>query len=649
VNHRSPVADDARGQATVLIALAALLLFALAGLVLDGGFEAAQYRQAQNAADAGVLSAARSLLAGAAINSIPSNAQLATIAQKAIANNRAVGTFASLPTASVNLGPFPNYSTAQTADASHLTLQGGGSPCATVGDFDISGGNAIGSTQSLALPGASTASDKVSTLSGHFYDLVNGCASAEAGCTLYTATFQPGQQSNGTAQACSGVGLPANISTPVGTVLAQQVSPVVYGPPGAAGIPRSSADNVLTNVQFGSPGVATVTASTVTTSVRGGMDPNHPDRAASDAAAGVGNLGTSIGMAVEPQLSIGLSVSGGTAKSHVVATATSLWASSSCSIGAGGGTMTIADPLRFATVTLTFNADCTLPSLPGAVTSALSSLGITLTVQGGYANQSSGCASAPLPLAAGQRCQVTQCLARIGLAVGDDASHSACLAEAIASVTNDGGTGVTPSTTYALGDTASTTSPNFFFGVFGWQSTKPGARAAVGLYRINDLSTTAFNSAPLAVASTQVEVVSGQYKPLVTGGVYYLYGSNINNFAHVSAPAGWLGRVTSSGAHAVGGTLTLDTSGGAPNTFLSGGGFYVLPVVNPVSKQVLYYAVFDTVASPPAGCDAGAVCGLLDISIPVPTPNTTVDTPVAGAWTAYTEPAATTLQLTQLP
>ncbi|MEA2672720.1 MAG: putative Flp pilus-assembly TadE/G-like, partial [Chloroflexota bacterium] len=67
MNQRSPVRRvrrrHSRGQSLVVVALSGIALLGIVGLALDGGMEAGNFRQAQNAADAGALAAARLIFA----------------------------------------------------------------------------------------------------------------------------------------------------------------------------------------------------------------------------------------------------------------------------------------------------------------------------------------------------------------------------------------------------------------------------------------------------------------------------------------------------------------------------------------------------------------------------------------------------------
>jgi hypothetical protein len=58
----------------------------------------------------------------------------------------------------------------------------------------------------------------------------------------------------------------------------------------------------------------------------------------------------------------------------------------------------------------------------------------------------------------------------------------------------------------------------------------------------------------------------------------------------------WQGRVSAAAGHRVGATLSsVSGAGSGPGAYLSGGSYSLLPVINPVTAVVEYYAVFRTV------------------------------------------------------
>ncbi|HEX7069347.1 MAG TPA: pilus assembly protein TadG-related protein, partial [Rhodothermales bacterium] len=56
--HRKRASEDERGQILVIVAAGMVILVALVGLVIDGGFAWGRQRDTQNAADAAALAGA---------------------------------------------------------------------------------------------------------------------------------------------------------------------------------------------------------------------------------------------------------------------------------------------------------------------------------------------------------------------------------------------------------------------------------------------------------------------------------------------------------------------------------------------------------------------------------------------------------------
>jgi hypothetical protein len=63
----------------------------------------------------------------------------------------------------------------------------------------------------------------------------------------------------------------------------------------------------------------------------------------------------------------------------------------------------------------------------------------------------------------------------------------------------------------------------------------------------------------------------------------------------------WQGRVSAAAGHRVGATLSsVSGAGTGPGAYVSGASYSLLPVINPVTAVVEYYAVFKTVAGHPS-------------------------------------------------
>jgi hypothetical protein len=86
--------------------------------------------------------------------------------------------------------------------------------------------------------------------------------------------------------------------------------------------------------------------------------------------------------------------------------------------------------------------------------------------------------------------------------------------------------------------------------------------------------------------------------PLTAGHDYYLYGSLKQSYSPVDKfAASWQGQVSASSGHQVGAILSSVAGAGAgPGTYVSGGNYYLLPVIDPMTAVVEYYGVFKTIA-----------------------------------------------------
>jgi hypothetical protein len=125
--------------------------------------------------------------------------------------------------------------------------------------------------------------------------------------------------------------------------------------------------------------------------------------------------------------------------------------------------------------------------------------------------------------------------------------------------------------------------------------------------------------------------------PLDVGHQYYLDGAQMQSYSPVdSYPSTWQGQVSAPSGHQVGATLSsVAGAGSGPGTYVSGGSYYLLPVIDPATAVIEYYAVFTTVAGHPSW-------GLLVNSIPVQAkPSTTWMVDAGG------QAAAATVKISQ--
>jgi hypothetical protein len=85
------------------------------------------------------------------------------------------------------------------------------------------------------------------------------------------------------------------------------------------------------------------------------------------------------------------------------------------------------------------------------------------------------------------------------------------------------------------------------------------------------------------------------------GHQYYLYGAQKQSYSPVDKFANtWQGQVSAPSGHQVGSTLSsVGGVASGPGVYVTGGNYYLLPVVNPANAVIQYYAVFKTVAGHP--------------------------------------------------
>lgn len=154
--------------------------------------------------------------------------------------------------------------------------------------------------------------------------------------------------------------------------------------------------------------------------------------------------------------------------------------------------------------------------------------------------------------------------------------------------------------------------PTYFLGLLGWRQTNPTAQATAQILTVSDISDDAFAASPYAIPDTGIaqDGAGGSYNLLAgttvgpvntnpIGHQFYLYGpSMLTNYpVMATAPSGWQGRVATTTTHSVSSTLTPITGvASGPSAFVSGGGYYVLPIIQPVTNIIEAYGVFAVVA-----------------------------------------------------
>jgi hypothetical protein len=163
--------------------------------------------------------------------------------------------------------------------------------------------------------------------------------------------------------------------------------------------------------------------------------------------------------------------------------------------------------------------------------------------------------------------------------------------------------------------------------------THPTAKTSAAVLQVDDETDDAFNNAAYAVPDVATNMdCPCVTAPLRAGHSYYLYGSQMQSYSPVDKFAStWQGRVSAAAGHRIGATLSSASGpGSGPGAYLSGGSYSLLPVINPVTAVVEYYAAFKTVPG-------HAAWGQLVNTIPVQAnPSTTWISDAAGLAAAMT-------------
>ena len=611
------------------MALMMVGLIAIVGLAIDGGMNAGNYRMAQNSADAAAASAARWVYEYQNSNGeLPTRSEVQSEVDTYLAQNKGTPGLAIL-----TAGPRAGGRTMRTGGGAALdySLASATTPAATSASSTTNlagitaGTTSVLSSNSTAAVGTSGNSATASSVAqiAQLQTVVLGQNTTQAAQCVQssaTSTTATGQH------ACTGsVNLPMTVTapstTPTGTLSSQFVTAGVN----AAGVPHANAEQVVASAGTGSVPVTglgttsvSATAAASSNDIVGGATPSATSEIlAQNLSVALPGSVTLTSAAVDYHLQIGASynqstssTTSGKVTTTTVTSTLSLTATPLCTPG------TVAINVGAVLVgTIQVGSNCApLVALPASVTNTLAALGITLafnslTPAGGTCTTGAS------------TCSVSACFvqATVKATVNGPTLASACVLEADASLAVTGGgsqtdtcaTAGSGSTTYcptlqpfAVTVVCHVPTPTYFLGVLGWHQTNPTATATAEVLNIADISDTAFNASPLALPDTGVALDGKTYSLLgdtISSGSYvspigksFYLGSSMGTYypAAVGAPAGWHGQVTASSGHAVGSKLTPVAGGGSnPSAFVSGGSYFVLPIVTPISFVVEAYGV----------------------------------------------------------
>lgn len=580
------------GQSIVVLALSGVALMGIVGVALDGGMEAGNYRTAQNAADAGALAAARLIFVdGRQVPpTSPTVTQMTTASNAEIRHNGAIpgkpDLSAALTTTGGTLDNFvPDAGTGTIAHAALATVS------ANVNAFLATVTATVAATESNAqsvvrtvAAGGSSAVGQVDLASVNLTVAILGIPISVQGgllCLQSSLTYPTALAGSllGTwigSAACplNSLGLVTSLLGTLGTISGsaginlspESTNAFISGT--VPYLPHAISSNALTTVNILNLGTS-VTASAANVVSQVGQSANviaSDDFNLANVATGLLGLGVSIPL-VNIHAELNYTPAGGvTAPAPTCDTGT---------ITLGGTSFSILP-------------NCHIPGLP------LNLLGVTLK-DFGSSITTSGCP--------GLTCSEHGCFLDLSV-LGSLAD--VCLGEFDLSAA-----GSRMSTSAAAGNAALTNAitviahkdtPTFFMRVLGWTVTHPTAQTSAAVLQVADESADAFAKAPytMPAVATNMDCPCAA-APLVLGKQYYLYGAQKQSYSPVDKfPSTWQGQVSAASGHQVGSTLSpVAGVASGPGVYVTGGNYYLLPVVNPANAVVEYYAVFKTVAGHP--------------------------------------------------
>jgi hypothetical protein len=632
MNQQSPVRRvrrrDSRGQSLVFVALSGVALMGIVGVALDGGMEAGNFRTAQNAADAGALAAARLIFVDSRTvpPTVPTVTQMTNASNAEIRHNKAIPGKADLSAALVTTGGtldnfVPDAGTGVIAHAALATVSAQvnaflATVTATVAATES---NAQGLVRTIAA-GGSSALGQVDLASVNLTVAILGIPISVQGgllCLQSSLTYPAalsgsllGSWIGSAACPLNSLGLVTSLLGALGTITGSagiNLSPestnafisgvVPY-------MPHSISSNALTTVNILNLGTA-VTASAANVVSQVGQSANviaSDDFNLANVATGLLGLGVSVPL-VNIHAELNYPPAGGvTAPAPTCDTG---------SVTIGGSSYSILP-------------NCHIPGLP------LSLLGVTIE-DFTTSVTTSGCP--------GLTCSEHGCFLELSVlaSIADVCLGEFDLSAAGSRMSTSAAAGNT-ALTNAITVTAHKDTPTFFMRVLGWTATHPTADSSAAVLQVADESTDAFAKAPYTMPSVATNMdCPCTVAPLVVGHQYYLYGALKQTYSPVDKFAStWQGLVSAPSGHQVGATLSsVAGTGSGPGVYVTGGSYYLLPVVDPANALVEYYAVFKTVAGHPTW-------GQLVNNIPVhAVPSST------WALDAFGQAGAVTVKLTQ--
>jgi hypothetical protein len=639
----------------VLVALAGVALIGVTGLALDAGYAAGKLRATQNAVDAGSLAAARTIAVDgqSSTPTFPSQSTLQTVSNTEVQHNGAIpGTFSSGggggggggSTSSVVTGGYDYFipdttsssgaTNGTSGEKAHVALATISASLAGVASVNVAldEATAAGAVGSAALGGHATASGQVdvANVQANILGIIGtGNHLANIHCLSSSRTYSSTGWTSPPGTSCDGAlgGLvdgilgiidpvisAAGVSVAPGETMSYLGStPAPYFPQAISTQALATSHSATDDGTAVSTGVGNVTARIgPSPSVLASADLDLATLAVSGILSGSAAVGTvHAELDYSPTGGITASWKCDTASVTISGTAHSLPAN--CAIA--GLPLTIAG---VSVRTNTYAMTC-VSALNCQLKGCLLDLSVAATV-------------------------ADVCIGEIDLtAVGSKWSTSSTTSGTGSTGSGgagsgSGGWGTAGGLTGCVTTTGYTNSPTFFMSVLGWLVTHPSASSSSCVLQVADESDAAFTNASYAMPDWATpQDCSCNSAPLTVGHQYYLFGSSMQAKSPVPKfSSSWAGQVGAGSGHSVGSTLSpVSGTGPGPGTYVSGGSYYLLPVINPSTAIVEYYAVFKTVPG-------YSYLGTLTSSI-------IADAAPAATWSPYAAAgaAATTVKVTR--
>ena len=594
----------------VVVAVGALALIGATGLAIDGGMAAGAYRHAQNAADAGALAAERKEFVN--FLSLPpvasTTSSLTGIATTEVQHNGAqLTSLTSGSTPSTVWVPTTSGGMSAQADFSELstsiptTPANGLIPAIPGYDLDVISNKAYGTINMKSTVSPSTGSTASAEAESMYYNApsLNGGTSGRQNCSTSSASYNSGSDTTGTATDCSSGSVPPPLDTIITNSLG--TSPTVLASPNAdsqvsaANAPSSSPSmNVVSEspaIVNGGVTLAGSSASTVhSDDVVGWNTLTGAAITTANVSANNVNVTSAMVNVSASNLAMSVSVSMGPTDTHPTITPSCSAGTLTFSAGASRAAQG-ASAAASATGTATVLPDCTVGSLPNIST-------VTMTAPWYSPSKDYNTACSYNSSAGTWSCSVQACLLRI---VESTTNTTICLLQSILGFGVTSASALQPQFAGALSVTAHVPQTTYFMRALGWNPTDPSATGSAAVANVVDESPSAFALSPFGMpnAATIMGGPAGQpqcnftFNVLLTGCYYYMYGSSMQAYNPCALSSSWQGQLDpSTSGHRVGTTVVASSSTTpVPRTY-QGTSYYLEPVFDATSLQVLYYAVF---------------------------------------------------------